>query len=823
MSRKARIIGMVLFMVLLTACSSDEPNTEKTDSAEKPTEAREWVVKWNGEPEAAFLKTVEVLRENEEDHTMLVKVNPDVDQEKWRAKWILNDNIEFIQPNFQYKLNNEHDEQLGEDSSSVEGEEPAHDYFLEQTRAREAWNVWEPSKQVTIAVIDTGVDLGNPLISPHIVRPTNIVYPGESAADITVKDVQKPEEQGKTNAEIEAMYEEKGVYNDYGDRLRAVGHGTGVVGVLLQMLGLIDGVEPVEPTETSAKIMPIKVMGFTDGEKEGGSDFDMSEAIRMAVNRGADIISLSLGDWAYSKNARDAVEYAEEAGVLVVAAAGNRQGGTNEPIFFPAAFPNVLAVGGITADGEYDVYSNHGSGLDLVAPAEHIWTTTNIDGEAFTKMDGNSFSTPQVTAVAAMVMQHNPLMSPAQVRNVLRQTADSIEGGWNEQTGYGRVNAFRALTELPRADIYEENDTQSTAARISIDDRAEAVLETPEDEDWFVLDVPNLGGALDYHVQVRLDLPRSLEKGVELRVKQPGKDGFASYPVQSSEQLLLTVAPGDVYVNVRFKDGEPSPYLSYQLETRVLMAPDLYEDNDHQWNAYDLDIKDETFIEGTFHTEGDQDWYRLRTPDAGNLSIEVWAFSPRIDPVLFVQQLGGSGVLVDEMGPTQGEQLQIRVEAGGIYYIRVSDININPSIGKYELRVNYEPIIYDTNEPNDRSDQATWISTTAAPVLAAIQSVVDYDWYRFRVPEETEVTVFVTEMGEAVEAEVSIYGENKQAVERLTIAPDETEMIWTETLSGGEYYVRVRRLSGEETTPYAIGYLMPEVGDTDWGIFTTEY
>lgn len=802
-----RTAGMMLFIFILNACSLGEPDQVGQEPAEKPTETREWVVKWNGEPDPAFLETVDVLRKNDEDQTMLVKVHEDVDQEKWRAEWLLHDQVEYIQPNFQYKLNNETVDERGE-APSAAAKEPSPDYFLRQTSAVEAWDVWKPKKEVVIAVIDTGVDLDHPLIAPHIVNPMNIAYPGEGAEDITVEDIQRPEERGKTAEEIDAMYAESGVYNDYEERLGAVGHGTGVVGVLLQMLGLVDGENPVESTETTAKIMPIKVMGYHDGEKKGGSDFDMSEAIRMAVNRGADIISLSLGDWAYSKNARDAVEYAEESGVLVVAAAGNRQGATNEPIFYPAAFPTVLAVGGVTADGVFDVYSNHGTGLDLVAPDEHIWTTGNRDGERFRLVDGNSFSTPQVTAVAAMVMQQHPTMSPAQVRNLLRQTADTDVHGWNEQTGYGRVNAFRALTEAPQPDIYEENETQDTATRVSINARAEAVLNRADDEDWFVFDVPNLSDALDFHVKVRLEMPRSLESGVEVRIKQPGKETFVTYTLERSDEVLLTLRPGETYVNVRFHESEPSRFLAYALETEVLMSPDLYEDNDQQWHAHELDLDEATLVEGTFHTEGDDDWYRLRTPEAGNLYVDVSAASPRTDLVLFVQQLGGSGVLVDENGPTGREQLQIRAEAGGIYYVRVSDLNMHPTVGKYDLAVHYEPLVNDVSEPNDRSDQARHLSHPSTPVKSSLHSAADYDWYQLTVPQESDVTVRLYGMEEAVRAEVNVYDEEKMALERREIAPGDTSFSWTETLPEGRYYIRVRRLSGEPATPYTITYFL---------------
>lgn len=801
----------MLFM--LTACGS-ESDVPEAESEKKPTEAREWIVKWQDDPDPEFLETVEVLRENEEDHTMLVKVKSDIDQEKWRAKWILNDNIEYIQPNLKYKLNYETDWE-----AEVLVEKPSRDHFLHQIDAHQAWEVWKPEREVVIAVIDTGVDTDHPLIAPHLVKQTNIVRPGEDAQDIMLEDVLLPEEQGKTPQEIEEMYTDDGqAQNDYWERIEAVGHGTNVIGVLLQTLGLIDGNEPVSATEMSAKIMPIKVMGYVNGEKVGGSDFDMSEAIRMAVNKGADIINLSLGDWAYSKNACDAIQMAEEAGVLVVAAAGNWQNGVNEPIFYPAAFPSVLAVGGVTRDGEYDEYSNHGLGLDLAAPDESIWTL-HVGDDEYRWRDGNSFATPQVTAVAAMVMQQYPYMSPAQVRSLLRQTANAQEEDWNPKTGYGVVNAFHAVTEIPRANIFHSNHSQEEAARISVNDRVEAVLETAHEENWYVFDIPHLGNDLNYRVNVFIQLARPLDHGVEVRIKRSGDEEMMSYTVKEAEDLLLTVPPGELYLAFRFQEEETSHYLGYELETEILTTPDAYEDNDHQWHAYDLTLVDEeTYLQGTFHTEGDKDWYRIRTPDTGNVTIEVAASTPRMDLALFVQQLGGNGVLVDETGPMGKEELQIRVEAGGVYYIRVHDLNIHPTLGMYHMWVTYEPVVSDANEANNRSDQATSLTGTQGPVLASLHSGQDMDWYRFRVSQDTEVTVYITEMEGRVRAEITVYEEGLHALAKHTIASEETEFTWTENLPAGEYYVRVRSLDGlDQETPYAIGCIMPEGGVYDAG------
>lgn len=807
MGYRLGIIGfIVLLAVGLPACQA-APDPDNPPS-EKATETREWVVKWKGEPDEDFLKTVDVLRTDGEDpHTMLVRVKKDIDQEKWRAEWLLNQNIEYIQPNFQYKINDEPGRTVGGMEEAVL--RSLRNYFLHMTQAKQAHERWDPKREIVIAVIDTGVDTSHPLIAPHLVKQTNIVYPGDSAHDITIEDVLRPEEVGKTDEEIRQMYElgAEGSYEDYQSRLGAVGHGTGVTGVLLQMLGLIDGEEPVQPTEYSAKIMPVKVMGFSNGIKEGGSDFDMAEGIRMAVKRGAHIISLSLGDWAYSKNARDAIDFAEKSGVLVVAAAGNQSEGINEPIFYPAALPDVLAVGGVKLDGTHDEYSNYGAGLDIVAPDEQIWTTDV--GGGFTWVDGNSFATPQVAAVAAMVMQQYPDMTPADVRNLIRQTADREGDVWNEKTGYGRLNALRAVTEQPKDDFFEPNDSPERAARVSYDSRIGGALQPGADEDWFYFEIPYLGDGMHFLMKLKLTFSERPEHGVALFVKRPGENNVLTYPVQKkSDEVLLSVGSGRVLIGLRLPEEKASSALRYTFESQLMMEPDAYTDNSHQWKAYNLDPVEDQMIEGTFHTEGKQSWFRIKTPEVGNMTVRLWATTPRIDPVLFVQQLGGTyGVLQDATGPMGEEALSIRVEAGGVYYLRITNANISAPLGKYQLAINYEPVVTGGNEQNKSSDTAAILSGGDPLKEASLANTSDYDWYTFHLVNEDEVSLMIQDVDKAVDLEVVVYDSSLKGVDRKVIKRGNETFLWQDNLPAGQYFVRVRLLSGEGMASYRIGML----------------
>src|SRR5690606_28089424 len=167
---------------------------------------------------------------------------------------------------------------------------------------------------------------------------------------------------------------------------------------------------------------------------------------------------------------REAVEYAESKGVLLVAASGN----DGKEVKYPAAYPTVLAVGGIRSDKTIEPMSNYGPEIDVVAPW-HVFTTALNSGYDYN--EGTSMAAPQVAAAAALIWAKQPQLKPYQVRSLIRQTAEDVGApGWDERTGDGLLRIDRALTTPYKEDMYEPNNTPEQASVMSIDSMLSAQL-----------------------------------------------------------------------------------------------------------------------------------------------------------------------------------------------------------------------------------------------------------------------------------------------------------------------------------------------------------
>ncbi|GAB3244086.1 hypothetical protein GCM10027346_41440 [Hymenobacter seoulensis] len=194
-------------------------------------------------------------------------------------------------------------------------------------------------------------------------------------------------------------------------------------------------------------------------------------AIQWAWQQGAAILSNSWGGGAPSNAIINEFEKArtrgrQGRGCVIVIAAGN----DSSPVDFPGHLPNVLTVSAsneydepktkASRDGENWWGSNQGPEVDVAAPGVHNYTTDIVgtDGynviagnqEDYTDFNGTSSATPIVAGVAALILAANPALTEAQVRQLIIQTADKVgkvvyKNGHNNQMGYGRVNALKAV------------------------------------------------------------------------------------------------------------------------------------------------------------------------------------------------------------------------------------------------------------------------------------------------------------------------------------------------------------------------------------------
>lgn len=216
------------------------------------------------------------------------------------------------------------------------------------------------------------------------------------------------------------------------------GHGTHVAGIAAMLTN--NGVGGAGVGWDSL-IMPVKVLDRTGN----GGHSAIASGITFAADNGADVINLSLGGFFTSSTLRNAVEYAIGRGVVVVAAAGNEN--TSNPSY-PAAYNGVIGVAATSQSDQRASFSNYGNTIDIAAPGVAIQSTVMTGG--YQAWSGTSMASPVAAGLAALLVAQNPSRTPAQIEQILEQTADDLgESGWDPNFGWGRINARRALTFAP--------------------------------------------------------------------------------------------------------------------------------------------------------------------------------------------------------------------------------------------------------------------------------------------------------------------------------------------------------------------------------------
>jgi len=305
-------------------------------------------------------------------------------------------------------------------------------WWLDLINAPNGWNISTGIDQTIVAVIDSGVSTTHPDLAGRLLPGYNAVDGSSDASDID-------------------------------------GHGTHVAGIIaaqdngLGTVGVAMGV----------MILPIRVV-------DGAGDIDVAdeiEAIYWAVDNGADVINLSLGAEEYIQAEREAIQYAYNNGVVVVAAAGN----AFNQVSYPGNYDEVIAAGALRADGYPAPFTSRITRVDVAAPGESIfspgWDSFYGDywDDVFysdnTAVSGTSFSSAIVAGAAALIKSVDPTAGVEHIRSLLKNTATNTGGPELEAgSGAGQVNieaALRASLDFELGETWNRTDEPVASGAVS--------------------------------------------------------------------------------------------------------------------------------------------------------------------------------------------------------------------------------------------------------------------------------------------------------------------------------------------------------------------
>lgn len=211
------------------------------------------------------------------------------------------------------------------------------------------------------------------------------------------------------------------------------GHGNSVAGLIAAQNNK-EGITGVNP---NVQICSIRILD----DNNQAPISRVVEGIYTAINQKVDIINMSFGINQYSKAMHQAVKDANDAGILLVAAAGNTG---KLGVQYPAAFKEVMAVGAVNKDGDVSKFSARGGKVEIVAPGELVRTTGEFGSELVTS--GTSLAAPQVAGVASLLMESNPRKTADEIRNILDISANCYAD--EREMGSGLLDYENALKSM---------------------------------------------------------------------------------------------------------------------------------------------------------------------------------------------------------------------------------------------------------------------------------------------------------------------------------------------------------------------------------------
>lgn len=336
--------------------------------------------------------------------------------------------VEYIEPNYTYHISNIKDadykkqwglKNTGRNSGSIfsRGKKGV------DINAEKAWTLTKGSKDIKIAVIDTGVDYKHADLKGNI-----MVNEAELNGTAGVDD--------DGNGYVDDVYGYDFANND-NDPMDGHGHGTHCAGVI----GATHNAIGIAGVMANVQILPIQFLT----KKGSGTLEGAIKAIDYAVSRGVQIMSNSWGGRGESQALADAIALAEKAGVLFIAAAGNDNSNNDKVATLPASIklPNIVSVGAMDGKGKKASFSNFGAkSVHVFAPGVNIYST--VTSNKYKKMSGTSMACPHVAGVAGLILANEPNLTYSEIKAKLMQNTH-LGDNLTRYSVSGFVDAFKAM------------------------------------------------------------------------------------------------------------------------------------------------------------------------------------------------------------------------------------------------------------------------------------------------------------------------------------------------------------------------------------------
>lgn len=352
---------------------------------------------------------------------------------------------------------------------------------IEKSDAKRAWEVSLGSKNITVAVIDTGAQVNHEDLKNNI-----WVNAGETGLDKNGKDKATNGVDDDGNGYVDDVNGWNFVGND-NDLTDNHGHGTHIAGIIGAEAGNKTGIVGISPK------VNLMVLKYFDPKKPNTDHLNNTiKAIRYATKMKVDIINYSGGGTEFSKEEKQAIEEARKQGILFVAAAGNEKSNSDVFKYYPADYglDNIISVTAIDPGTQVLPTSNYGvETVDIAAPGQNILST--LPGNSYGYMTGTSQATAFVTGAAVLIKAARNNFSYSDIKKYILATGN-VDRSLKSKTRTARVlNLYKSVTMLDNgisvSGVSSANNVEQvfTASAVAIDNTASELGETRSMNDQF--------------------------------------------------------------------------------------------------------------------------------------------------------------------------------------------------------------------------------------------------------------------------------------------------------------------------------------------------